>query len=337
MKPKIAIVNSSSFGKIFPEYLKKLKGIGRVIRINVPVNISEENLIKKLKGINGIIASVTPKYTRKVLENLKELILISRHGIGTDNIDIEAAVEMGIVVCKVPGEVEREAMAEHTIALMLAVCRKLVNAYSSVCAGDWKKRAEFVGIEIKNKKIGIIGIGNIGKRVVEILKKGFNSEVFAYDSLLDEEEIKKRGATPVKFNKLLKSSDVISLHSSLNPSSYHMLGEKEFSMMKEGVILINTARGELVEEKALINALKSGKVKGYGADVSEGEPIGKNYALLKFKNVLIVPHIGAYTYECLEKMDRVMVESMEKLFLKKRIPETIANPEVIRKGIKKWG
>ena len=333
MEPKIAIVNSSSFGKVFPEHLEKLKHIGEVVKINVPMDISEETLIEKLKGVHGIIATVTPKYTRKLFENLKELVVISRHGIDVDNIDISAATNAGIIVCKASGEIVQEASAEHTIALILGVCRKLFEAYSYVVEGVWGKRTEFVGCELKNKKIGLIGIGTVGKRVAEILSNGFNAKVFAFDPSLGEEEIRKRGAIPIDLQKLLKSCDIISLHCPLNQSTYHMLGEEEFSIMKDSIILINTSRGELIKEKSLIEALKSGKIRGYGADAVERDSIQRNHPLLKFKNVLVTPYIALYTHESLGEMGKVMIDNMENVFLKNKNPENIVNPEVQRRKL----
>jgi len=333
MEPKIAIVNSSSFGKVFPEHLEKLKHIGEVVRINVPTDISEETLIEKLKGVHGIIATVTPKYTRRLLKNLKELVVISRHGIDIDNIDISAATDAGIIVCKASGEIVQEALAEHTIALILGVCRKLFEAYSSVVEGIWGKRTEFIGCELKNKKIGLIGIGTVGKKVAEILSNGFNAKVFAFDPSLGEKEIRKRGAIPIDLKELLKSCDIISLHCSLNPSTYHIIGEKEFSIMKDGILLINTARGELIKEKALIEALKSGKIRGYGTDVVERDSIQRDHPLLKFKNVLVTPYIALYTHESLGEMGETMIENMENVFLKNKTPENIVNPEVVKRQL----
>lgn len=324
---RIAIVNSSSFGQYFKKHIQKLSSIGKVNRFIFDKNISGKELAKKLKGYHIIIASVTPNYTKEFFENNKDVFLITRHGIGINNIDIKSATEHNVIVTKVSGIIEKEAMAEHTITLMLATARKIVPAYDAVMHNRWKNRASFVGIELKNKKIGIIGCGNIGERVVEILKNGFNSKILVYDPYVSKEKIKKLGAKLVSLDKLIVESDIISLHASLNKTSYHLLKEKHFRKMNRGIIIINTARGELIEEKSLIKYLKNKKIAGLGLDVVEGEPINKNHPLLNFDNTVIVPHIGAYTLESLEKMGNKVIDDIEKV-LHNRIPEDIVNPEI---------
>ena len=325
---KIAIVNSSSFGMYFPEHIERLKRVGKVKRFEFPPNIDGKTLAKKLKGYSVIVASVSPRYDEEFFANKDETILITRHGIGYDNIDVESATKKGVIVTKVQGEIEREAVAEMAIALLMAVMRRLMEASLAVRKGRWKERARFIGWEIKGKNVGIIGFGNIGSRVGEILKNGFSANVLAYDPYLSEEEIRSKGAKPVSLEELLRNSDIISLNASLNPENYHMLSFKEFSLMKEGIILVNTARGELIDEEALLDALEKGKVAGVGLDVVEGEPIDKNHPLLRFENVVITPHTSAYTYECLRAMGENVVCDVERVF-KGEIPEEVINKEVL--------
>jgi phosphoglycerate dehydrogenase-like enzyme len=334
-KPIIAIVNSSSFGQLFPEHMKELQKIGEVLRITVPKDISDENLTDKLKNVNGIIATVNPKYTENVLKKLKNLAVISRHGTNIDNIDINAATRNGIIVCKVPGEFSKEAMAEHTVSLILGVSRKLIGAYFSMLRAAWGKRTNLIGTELKNKRIGLFGIGNVGSRVTEILTKGFHAEVFAHDPLLSNKEIEKRGAVPESFENILKHCDIISFHCPLTSETKYMIKKEQFLKMKNGVILINTANGELIEEKALLEAVKSGKVAGFGADVLENEPITKAHPFLKFDNILITPYIGLYTHASIKKMGDSMVDTMKKVFIEKKFPKNIVNKDLIPRGIRK--
>jgi phosphoglycerate dehydrogenase-like enzyme len=325
---RIAIVNSSSFGKYFPEHIERLKKLGEIERFEFPEDIDGKTLAEKLIGFSIIIASVKPYYNKDFFEHKDNTLLITRHGIGYDNIDLKSATEKRVIVTKVPGEVEREAVAETAISLLMVVMRKIRSASLKVKEGKWKERAKFIGWEIKGKTVGIIGFGNIGSRVGEILKNGFNARVIAYDPNLSEEDIKKRGGEPATLEELLKNSDIISLNASLTPNNYHMLSFKEFSLMKDGVFIINTARGELIDEKALIFALESGKVAGAGLDVIEGEPIDENHPLLKFENVIITPHISAYTYESLKAMGDKVVSDVEKI-LRGEIPDEILNKEVL--------
>ncbi|MCX7942440.1 MAG: D-isomer specific 2-hydroxyacid dehydrogenase family protein [Dictyoglomaceae bacterium] len=325
---KIAIVNSSSFGKYFPEHIERLKKLGEVERFEFPEDINGKTLAEKLMGFSIIIASVKPYYNKEFFDYKDKTLLITRHGIGYDNIDIKSATEKGVIVTKVSGEIEREAVAETAIALLMSVIRKIREASLKVKEGKWKERAKFIGWEIKGKTVGVIGFGNIGSRVGEILKKGFDAKILVYDPYLSEEEIVKRGGEKVSLEELLKNSDIISLNCSLTSENYHMLSFKEFSLMKDGVFIVNTARGELIDEKALISALELGKVGGVGVDVVEGEPIDENHPLLKFENVVITPHISAYTYEALKAMGDKVVSDVERV-LRGEIPEEVINKEVL--------
>jgi D-3-phosphoglycerate dehydrogenase len=327
---KIAIVNSSSFGKYFPEHIERLKKIGSVERFTLPGDMHGKELAEKLMGFNIIIASVTPFYDREFFEYKDETLLITRHGIGYNNIDIKTATEKGVIVTKVPGVVEREAVAETAIALLMAVMRKIREASLKAREGKWEERANFIGWEIKDKVVGIIGYGNIGSRVGEILKNGFNAKVIAYDPYIPDEKLKQLGVEPVSLEDLLRRSDIISLNASLNEKSRHMISEKEFNMMKNGVIIVNTARGELMDEEALIKAIKSGKVAGVGLDVMKDEPPDPQNPLLHMDNVVVTPHIAAYTYECLKGMGDKVVSDVEKI-VNKEIPDEIVNRDVLEK------
>ncbi len=325
---KIAIVNSSSFGQYFPEHIEKLKKYGEVERFQFPEDIHGKALAEKLKGFQIIIASVKPYFNKEFFEHKDETILISRHGIGYDNIDVKSATIKRVIVTKVTGEVEREAVAETSVALLMTVIRKIREAAVAVKESRWKERAKFIGWEIKGKTVGVIGFGNIGSRVGEILKNGFNVRLIAYDPKLSPDEIRKRGAEPCSLEELLKVSDIISLNASLTNENYHMLSYKEFEMMKQNVIIVNTARGELIDEKALMEYLNKGKVAGVGIDVVEGEPIDGTHPLLKYENVVITPHIAAYTYECLKGMGDKVVDDVEKV-MRKQIPNEVVNKEII--------
>lgn len=326
---KIAIVNSSSFGRYFPEHMERLSAIGEVGRFNFPVDMDGASLAEALTGYPIIIASVKPYYNKEFFAVKDRTILISRHGIGYDNVDISAATEKGCIVSRVAGWVEREAVAETAVTLLLDVMRRTSDAARKVKEGKWAERASFVGWEIKDKTVGIIGIGNIGSRVCEILKCGFNARVVAYDPYLDPAVIASRGAEPVDLGCLLWESDIISLNASLNSGNYHMLSSREFDLMKQGVFIVDTARGELIDQDALIAAIESGKVAGIGMDVVEGEPIDETHPLLKYDKVMIVPHIAAYTMESLRLMGEKVVEDVERA-ARGETPDEVVNSDVLR-------
>jgi phosphoglycerate dehydrogenase-like enzyme len=329
MITKIAIVNSSSFGNIFPEHIEKLKQLGQVDRFNIPKDMGGKELADKLNGYSIIIASVTALYNKEFFENKDKTLLITRHGIGYNNIDVPAANEKGTFITKVDAPVEREAVAENAISLLMTVLRQINPAFQKVKESKWAERAQFMGYEIKGKTAGIIGLGNIGSRVGEILKYGFNANLIAYDPNLSDEEIRKKGAEPVSLEELLKASDIISLNASTDKNSYHMISGKEFSLMKRGVYMVNTARGELIEQNSLIKALNDGIIGGLGVDVIEGEPIDEHHPLLTYGNVVVTPHTSAYTYECLKGMGDKVVSDVEKV-LKGENPDNVINRELLK-------
>ena len=329
MNTKIAIVNSSSFGKHFPEHMEKLEALGKIDRFTLPKDMGGKELADKLNGYSIIIASVTALYNEEFFQHKDKTLLITRHGIGYNNIDIEAATKNGTFVTKVDAIVEREAVAENAVALLMSTIRQINSASDRVKEGKWAERAKFIGYEIKGKTVGVIGFGNIGSRIGEILKNGYGANVIAYDPNLTYEGIRERGAEPVTLEELLRKADIISLNAFLDKNSYHMISEKEFGLMKKGVFIVNTARGALIEEKSLIKALDEGIVGGLGLDVLEDEPIDGNHPLLKYENVVITPHTSAYTYECLKGMGDKVVSDVEKV-LSGEIPDNLINKDILK-------
>lgn len=327
---KIAVVNSSSFGKNFPEQLERLKALGEVDRIEVAKDMKGKELADKLMGYSMVIASVTPLYDKEFFEHKDETLLIARHGIGYNNIDVAAAAEKGTIVTIVSAVVERESVAENAVALLMDVMRKVTPASQKVREGKWSERSKFIGFEIKDKVAAVIGFGNIGSRVGEILKYGFNARLIAYDPALPPEEVIRRGAEPVSLEELLRTADIISLNALVTPQTYHMISDEQFALMKKGVFIVNAARGELIDEKALIRALDERKVGGVGLDVIENEPIDETYPLLAYDNVVITPHTSAYTFECLRGMGNKVVTDVERVF-RGETPDDVVNKEVLNK------
>nr|WP_233488435.1 D-isomer specific 2-hydroxyacid dehydrogenase family protein [Petrotoga sp. 9PW.55.5.1] len=331
----IAIVNSSTFGIYFPDLMQRLKKIGLIERISVDPKISGKELANKLKGYKFVIASVTPTFSQEFFQYNKDVKLIARHGIGYNNVDIDAATQNGVMVTRVLGIHERDSVAEIAVAMMLLCLRQIIPANKAVLENKWDERKKFVGNELSRLTVGIIGYGNIGSRVGEIVKEGFNSKVLAYDPYIADKVIEKTGVTPASFEEILKGSDVISLNASLNKGNYHFIDKKAFDLMKDGVVIVNTARGELINEADFVEALKEGKVSAAGLDVLETEPIDQSSQLLKLPNVFIIPHIGGYGKYSLRNMDEKMVEDIEKL-MSGKIPEQVVNPQVIEKIIKEF-
>ena len=321
----IAIVNSSSFGKIFPEHIDRLNKIGTVNYFQVDNEMNGKELAKLLNGYNIIIASVTPFFTKEFFDYKDELLLITRHGIGYNNIDIEEAKKHDTVVTIVPALVERDAVAENNITNLLAVLRKTVESSNRVKVDRWEDRAEFVGKTLFNKTVGVIGVGNTGSCVVEILRNGFRCNVLAYDPYKSDLYLNSYGAKKVELDELLTSSDIICLCANLTEESYHMISKNEIEKMKEGVYISNSARGALLDEKEIVQGLKSKKIAGFATDVLEEEPGRKSHPYLAFDNVVMTPHTSAYTLECLEQMGNKCVTDVEQI-VQGVLPERAVQP-----------
>ena len=328
-KPVIAIVNSSSFGISYPEHLRKLEEFAELVRVDIPNDAPAAVFHDKLRDADGIIASVTPVYTREVLLGLPKLRLLARHGVGCDNVDLDACVELGIAVSKVGPEVERESVAQMAIGLMNASARRIVEGAAIVQAGEWSRRARLaLGVDFKGATIGLVGIGAIGKTVARILTVGFQAKVIAYDPYVSAEEIAARHATKVGFDELLAQSAIISLHCPLTGETSRMFSAKQLAAMNDGTILVNTCRGEIFNQADLIAALESGKIGGYATDVVEGEPIGADHVLLRTRNVIVTPHLGGYSVVSLRGMGQTMVDDMCRVFVENGFPGVIANERI---------
>ena len=309
---KIAIINSSSFGKYFPNHLERLEKIGEVKHFTFENNIPGKELAEALQDFNIVIASVRPFFNKEFFDNKKQpLLLLSRHGIGFNNVDVVAAKEHGTIVTIVPPLVERDAVAENAVTNLLALIRQTVQSQEAVKSNEWNKRASFLGINVTGKVIGIIGCGNIGSRVAEIFKHGFNARLLVVDPKVNVDWANKNNIEIVELDYLLQNADIISLNASLNETSYHILKAPQFSLMKKGVYITNTARAELIDETALLNALDNGTVAGHATDVMYVEPSYSDHPLVKHPKVLVTPHTSAYAIECLQGMGEKCVQDVE--------------------------
>ena len=309
---KIAIINSSSFGKYFPNHLERLEKIGEVKHFTFENNIPGKELAEALQDFNIVIASVRPFFNKEFFDNKRQpLLLLSRHGIGFNNVDVVAAKEHGTIVTIVPPLVERDAVAENAVTNLLALIRQTVQSQEAVKSNEWKKRASFLGINVTGKVIGIIGCGNIGSRVAEIFKHGFNARLLVVDPKVSVDWANKNNIEIVELDYLLQNADIISLNASLNETSYHILKAPQFSLMKKGVYITNTARAELIDETALLNALDNGTVAGHATDVMYVEPSYSDHPLVKHPKVLVTPHTSAYAIECLQGMGEKCVQDVE--------------------------
>ena len=258
------------------------------------------------------------------------LRVIAKHGAGVDNIDIPAATERGIVVASVPGG-NADAVAEATVAMMLAALRRVPQVHGLVSGGRYEARWELQFEQLLDRTLGLVGIGNIGARVARICSAGFRMRVLAYDPALPETAVRERGAEKVDdLRKLLAASDAVSLHLPLSEATHHVIGRDELRAMKPTAVLVNAARGPLVDEAALAEALKEGWIGGAALDVFEVEPPAPDNPLLTAPNVVLSPHTAGNTVEAARYLARAAADIVIAVFSNRR-PDNLLNPEVWEK------
>jgi D-3-phosphoglycerate dehydrogenase len=252
--------------------------------------LTEEESIRLLQGVDALIAGGI-KVTKKVLESADRLKIVARRGVGFESVDFQAATDRGIVVTITPGALSY-AVADFTIGLMLAIARKIPLADKAVREGKW---TVFMGTDLWNKTLGIIGLGRIGKEVAK-RAQGFDMKVLAYDIYHDEIFARTHEVQYVPLETLLRESDFVSINAPLSSNTTHLIDEKALNLMKPTAFLVNTARGGLINEKALIKALQEKRIAGAGLDVFEQEPL-KESPLRQLDNVVLTSHIAGYSAE----------------------------------------
>ncbi|MDK2985519.1 MAG: D-3-phosphoglycerate dehydrogenase / 2-oxoglutarate reductase [Clostridia bacterium] len=288
------------------------KGIERLrqeLEVDVELELDEDELCEKIKGYDALVVRSGTQVTEKVINAADKLKVIGRAGVGVDNIDLAAATRKGILVINAP-EGNTIAAAEHTVAMILSLSRNIPEANYSLKKGKWERK-KFMGVEVKGKVLGIIGLGRIGYEVAK-RAKGMEMKVIGFDPYITNEEAQKRGIDIVDFKTLITTSDYITIHAPLTDKTRHLLGEEEFALMKEGVRIINCARGGIVDEEALFNAMQESKVAGAAIDVFEEEPPVGN-KLLELDNVIVTPHLGASTAEAQVNVAVDVAESIIQL------------------------
>ena len=271
--------------------------------------IPREEFISKAKNADGIISLLTDKIDKEVINKLNRCKIIANYAVGFNNIDFKYAFKKGIVVTNTP-DVLTDSTADLAMALILACTRRIVEADKYIRGRKfvgWKPKL-LLGIELKEKVIGILGAGRIGEAVA-IRAKSFGTKILYFDSKRNARLEKSTGAKKVSLTKLLKESDIISLHLPFNEDTYHILNKEKLSLLKKSAALINTARGELVDEKHLIKMLQTKKLFAAGFDVYEGEPV-INSELLKLENVVLLPHIGSATKEARGRMSLLAAKNI---------------------------
>src|SRR3989339_1614974 len=284
--------------------------------VEVKTELKPEQLKEIIKDYDALIVRSDTKVTKDIINAASILKVIGRAGVGLDNVDLEAATSKGIIVMNTPAG-NTISTAEHTMSMILALARSIPSADSSIKTGEWK-RSKFMGVELYGKTLGVLGLGRIG---TEVSKRAlsFGMKIVAYDPFLSKEVAKQLGIEIVELKDLFKVSDFISVHAPLTDATRHIISDKEIAMMKDGVRLINCARGGIIDEAALLKALDSGKVSGAALDVFEKEPPDFSSPLLKHKKVVLTPHLGASTEEAQVNVAIEVCQSVRDALLDKGI------------------
>jgi len=302
------LITSTSFGKKVKAPLELLQSKGYDLKFNdVGRPLTADELIERLADCDGCIAGLD-QFTADVFAASPKLRIVARYGSGVDRVDLKAAAAAGVTVTNTP-VANSDSVADLAVGLMLAVARKIPTADRTVREGKWER---LFGVSLAGKTVGLIGFGRIGSRVAS-RAKGFDCRVLVTDPFVDQETAQRAGVELVSVDELLESSDFVSLHLPANDETRGFLGAEQFEQMKPSANVVNTARGELIDQEALIAALKDGQIAGAGLDAyAEEPPDAAQFAGLD--NVVLTPHMGSYTEEALYNMAMGAVENLCAFF-----------------------
>ena len=289
------------------------------IEVDVITNFGVDELIKNISSYDGLIVRSATKVTKEVIENAENLRIIGRAGAGVDNIDLKSAKEKNIIVMNTPGG-NTNATAEHTLALLFALSRKISKADLTTHKGEWAKK-KLKGNEIRGKKIGIIGFGNVGKRFAEMCNL-LGLKIMIFSNTFDKIKEQFPEYISCSLNEILKEADIVSFHCKPKSDGSSIISSKEINMMKNNVLIINTARGNLVSEIDLSDAIKNNKIGGVALDVFVTEP-AKNNILFGLENVLLTPHIAASTEEAQIIVAEMVANQFVDYFLNNKINNSV--------------
>lgn len=275
------------------EGLKILKD-NKEFQVDVKTGMKPEELKAVIKDYDALVVRSATKANKEIIDAATKLKVIGRAGVGLDNVDLAAATERGIVVMNAPAG-NTISTCEHTVSLLLSMARSIPQSNASTKKGEWK-RSKFMGVEVYKKTLGVIGLGRIGREVAK-RAQSFGMKIKGFDPYLSRDVAQQYGIEVVELDELIKNADFITVHVPLTDETSHMISDKQFAMMKKGVRLINCARGGIIDEQALVKAMKDGIVAGAALDVFEAEPPDPDSELLKLDNVIVTCHLGASTEE----------------------------------------
>lgn len=279
---------------------------------------SEEKSRSTLRVSDAVIVRLF-RVGREDLENAPRLRVIAKHGVGVDNIDVRAAAALGVAVVHTP-TANSNAVAEHTLALMMALARRIEPAFRAVKEGRFADRLQYRAVELRGKTLGVVGLGRVGRRVAEMAARGLGMEVIGYDPLV----AKVQSGFPVSLEdsveKVFEKSDFLTFHVPLTPQTRELVNERTLSLLKADCRIVNTSRGGVIDEAALVRALEENRLAGAALDVFADEPLGGDHPLCRAPNTLLTPHISSSTKEALDSMARDAARGVLDV-LEGRIPE----------------
>lgn len=319
------IVVAHGFG-LADEALAAMKDVAQVTILQ---DASEEALLAELRDASTLLVSIRPAITRRFIESADRLKHIARLGVGVDTVDLKAATERGIFVTNVP-EVTSDSVAEFTMTLLLSLAKNIIRCDRAVKEGRWAaERIDLIheNIELSGKTHGIVGMGNIGRRVA-IRCRAFGMRVLYYRRNRDLETERTAGVEYAPLETLLRESDSISLHLPLTNETTNLIDKSRLESMKKTAFLINQARGKVVDEEALVWALREGRIGGYATDVYASEPPDPKSELLRFKNVVTAPHLGGGTREARLRANMTVAEEVIRV-IRGEVPKNLVNREVL--------
>jgi len=268
------------------------------VQVDKKPGLSEDELVAIIGEYDALLVRSQTRVTPRIMEAGKSLKVVGRAGVGVDNIDLEAATQRGIIVINAP-DGNTITTCEHTFAMMMALARHIPQAYAKTVSGVWDRK--FLGVELRNKKLGVLGMGRIGSEVAK-RAKAFGMEILGYDPFLTEDRADKLGVKLSSVDDIVRNADFMTVHTPLTPETRHMIGRAQFEVMKPGMRIVNCARGGIVDEQALVEAIEAGTVAGAAFDVFEIEPPAPDHPFLNNPKIIVTPHLGASTVEAQENV-----------------------------------
>jgi len=320
MKKKILIVQ--------PIHQRGMQVFDESYDVRVASDPSAATVIKEIKGVEGVVVRMAP-FTREIIEAADALKVIGRHGVGVDTIDIQAATEKGIVVVNTPNA-NATSVAEHTLTAIGALAKRVVTYDRAIREERWELRNSYGAVDLDGKILGLVGVGRIGSMVARRAAAAFNMKAIAFDPYVTQEKAREMGVTLcAAMDDVFAQADVVSLHTPLTPETRRLVDAARLRSMKPTAFLVNFSRGEVLDEKALYDALKSGVIAGAAIDVYDPEPPLKDNPLFELDNIILSPHSAALTEECVIRMATGAAEGVVDVLTGRR-PQFIVNPEVFK-------